>query len=186
MKCFSAPAKSPLQRVLLFGAYMRARDRRECLREGQAQGPCRQAHRRYGDLAATKFRITTVGCVRAATSAHSTSAASNRRRCCSGERADGGYFAVSGRFKSGAISASASAGFSPTSSSRLSSCASCSSAGSSPPRQKLAKHLSNRVEGRILEKRPGRRLDPGMWSTRDLFVEALHQARFADPCLADD
>ena len=54
------------------------------------------------------------------------------------------------------------------------------------PRQKLAKHFSNRVEGRVLEKGPGRRLDPGVRRTRDLLMEALHQARFADPRLADD
>jgi hypothetical protein len=54
------------------------------------------------------------------------------------------------------------------------------------PRQKVAKHFTNRVEGRVLEKCPGRRLNPGVRRTRDLFVEALHQARFADPRLADD
>ena len=54
------------------------------------------------------------------------------------------------------------------------------------PRQKLAKHFGNRVEGRVLEKCPGRRLDPGVRRARDLFTEALHQARFADPRLADD
>ena len=35
------------------------------------------------------------------------------------------------------------------------------------PRQKLAKHFSDRVEGRVLEKCPGRRFDPGMRRTRD-------------------
>jgi hypothetical protein len=54
------------------------------------------------------------------------------------------------------------------------------------PRQKFAKHFSNGVEGSVLEKRPGRRLDPGVRHPRDLFMEALHQARFADPRLADD
>ena len=56
-----------------------------------------------------------VGCTRAAPITHSTSVASKRRRCCSGESGDGGYFAGSGRFKSGAISGIASAALSPAS-----------------------------------------------------------------------
>ena len=37
-----------------------------------------------------------------------------------------------------------------------------------------------------MEKCPDRRFDPGMRRTRDLFMEVLRQARFADPRFTDD
>ena len=97
---------------------------------------------------------------------------------------DGGYSAGSGRFSSGASSGIASAGFSPAAVSRGSSCAICSRGDASPTN--LPQHFGDRIEGRVLEKGAGARFDPGMRRTRDLFMEALHQARFADARFADD
>jgi hypothetical protein len=54
------------------------------------------------------------------------------------------------------------------------------------PRQKLTKHFSNRVERRVVEERPGCRFKPGVRCAGNLFVEALHQTRFADARLAYD
>src|SRR5579864_5419001 len=54
------------------------------------------------------------------------------------------------------------------------------------PRQKLAKEFAYRVEGRVLVKCSGRRLDPRVRCTCDLFTEALHQTRFADPRFSHD
>ena len=113
--------------------------------------------------------------------------ASKRRRCCSGESDDGGYFAGTGRFKSGAISGRRFGGlesceFQPGFQLRELLLRRLVAA----PRQKLAKHFRNRVEGRVLEKCPGRRLDPGVRRASDLFMEALHHARFADPRFAYD
>jgi len=44
------------------------------------------------------------GCARAEPSTHSTRVASKRRRCCSGDNANGEYSAGGGRFSNGAIS----------------------------------------------------------------------------------
>ena len=99
----------------------------------------------------------------------------------------GGYLAGIGRFKSGAISGSASASLNPASSSRVSSCASCSSADASPRHARSSRSISVTAwKGVFWIKCPGRRLDPGVRGARDLFTEALHQTRLADSRLADD
>ncbi len=54
------------------------------------------------------------------------------------------------------------------------------------PRQQFAEHLSDGIEWGVLEKRTGRGRHPGVRRIRNLFMKALHQARFADACLADD
>jgi hypothetical protein len=52
--------------------------------------------------------------------------------------------------------------------------------------QELSKQFGHWVKGGVLKERRGRSLGPGMRRWCDLLLEMLHQARFANPGLADD